>query len=297
MFKSNPPCASFGSPLKSSMLRLKPSHYNKDLMTVHLGYTLVNMKEWHEHVVKDLAKTYTPATYDVLSHNCNDFSNDCVRFLTGGHIPDEVMSLPELVMHSSKASLLLRPFMNDWLGGFGGDGVAGFHDATGHDNPASEANTAEIVKKLTLGVDRVVILPHGGEGGENVVAAITDVYDEDHAQVRYFDPETCEFVAKKVHRDDVERTKSDHMRLMRHMPTWGVGRKMTLSVDLDSFSRTLSGMSSRSLGHSLDGSPKRSSPKKQVLLAQDEEADEDDAFCIRPVSSVDESMAGADSKA
>ena len=41
---------------------------------------------------------YTRDSYDVLTHNCNTFSNEFVTFLTGTPLPDPIRKLPELIM-------------------------------------------------------------------------------------------------------------------------------------------------------------------------------------------------------
>jgi len=119
LFENEPPLDPqiFGRPLSDSLEQLEASAYNPELRVVRLGYTLATMGELRE-VLRNVMKTrYRPDNYDVLTHNCNCFSDDVVKFLTGKGIPENVRRLPELVM-STPAATLLRPFLNRWLRGF-----------------------------------------------------------------------------------------------------------------------------------------------------------------------------------
>ena len=39
---------------------------------------------------------YSEKTYDLLYHNCNNFSDELVFFLTSNHIPQEILDLPNV---------------------------------------------------------------------------------------------------------------------------------------------------------------------------------------------------------
>eukprot|EP01083_Nonionella_stella_P174027 602134_1 len=44
--------------------------------------------------------------YSLLSHNCNTFTNECVEFLTGKHLPQDIITgLPENVINAIKPFL------------------------------------------------------------------------------------------------------------------------------------------------------------------------------------------------
>jgi len=123
LFQNEPPMSRiFGEPLKTSKSGLKLSQYpdaaTKGLMTFHLGHTLNTRQETIEYLNNVLQKQYTRETYDVLTHNCNSFSDDLVFFLTGNRIPEMVRHLPEMAMNAPVAKLM-RPLLNKYLGGFG----------------------------------------------------------------------------------------------------------------------------------------------------------------------------------
>ena len=39
---------------------------------------------------------FSEETYDLLKHNCNNFSDELVFFLTSNHIPAEILDLPNV---------------------------------------------------------------------------------------------------------------------------------------------------------------------------------------------------------
>ncbi|KAI8983003.1 PPPDE putative peptidase domain-containing protein [Pilobolus umbonatus] len=54
--------------------------------SVDMGYTDLNEEEI-DSVLKDISKEYIGTTYNLLSRNCNHFSDDLCRRLTGKHAP------------------------------------------------------------------------------------------------------------------------------------------------------------------------------------------------------------------
>lgn len=42
--------------------------------------------------LKDIDKNFTQSTYNIISNNCNHFTNDICFFLTGKPIPDYVLN-------------------------------------------------------------------------------------------------------------------------------------------------------------------------------------------------------------
>jgi len=103
LFESKPGTTPFGEPVEKRTL----------------GYTYKLREEVWAHVSKFLAVEFTHERYDVLTHNCNHFSDRLSMFLRNEHIPDEIRLQPDMVMNSLVARAL-RPLLNHWLGNFGG---------------------------------------------------------------------------------------------------------------------------------------------------------------------------------
>lgn len=208
VFKTDPPATDhFGAPLTASVTKLAPSRYGSGLQTVHLGYTLATQAEFEEFLRAELCPKYTPEAYDVMTHNCNCFSNAAVRFLTGVSIPDEVINLPELVMQTPTARLL-RPLLNTWLGGFSGGGNSE-EDTSLVDGQALRKPEVdeEAILESCLGSGELVLVQDEGEVMGHCSSLKLACVDKDlgdgSVQVQCFDPTASEFVRRSVKKSTI----------------------------------------------------------------------------------------------
>jgi len=112
----------FGGKLFDSVAGSTP--FGAPLEKRHLGYTYKTRDEIRSYMARHMAPEFSREKYDVLTHNCNHFSDALCLFLHNAHIPDDVVNQAEMVM-STLTARALRPLLNQWLGGFGGaDGAA-----------------------------------------------------------------------------------------------------------------------------------------------------------------------------
>ena len=64
------------------------------VQTLELGPTELTREVFHDYLA-EVSPRYTHETYDLLSHNCNNFSDEICKFLTGGKgLPPSIMDLP-----------------------------------------------------------------------------------------------------------------------------------------------------------------------------------------------------------
>ena len=54
----------------------------------------------HCHRRHHLQHQDSPDTYELFSHNCNNFSNELAMFLTGQEIPKHIVDLPNDILNS-----------------------------------------------------------------------------------------------------------------------------------------------------------------------------------------------------
>jgi hypothetical protein len=214
VFRTEPPNTEiFGPPLEQSVTHLMPSIYRPELQVVHLGYTLMTLDEFHSFLYQEMMPKYTRDNYDVMEHNCNCFSNDVVQFLTGKSIPDPVRLLPQLVMKTPTARIL-RPFLNRWLGGFGG-GAAGKHslsqEVEGHQ--ITTLNALDVQRDV-LGGDLIEVKLTGqfdSDAGEVVVATVLK-QDGDNVDIKYFSPTEGKFNETQIQACNIIRDLSQEKR-------------------------------------------------------------------------------------
>jgi len=165
VFRSKPPCVDqFGPPLTvSKVLKLEPSEVRPDLMVVRLGYTFVTMEEFVSFVKDTIMPRYTGVhQYDLLTHSCNHFSDECLHFLIGRGVPDHVLKVQRMALTPKIKAL--RPFLNKYMGGFSE------HDGGG--DPLAEDSVAKASAKS---IDANEVL---GEG-ENILVDLPEADMDD----------------------------------------------------------------------------------------------------------------------
>lgn len=82
------------------------TQYGTPFRVVDLGVTHVP-QDVFEMYLQEISPRYTAETYSLLSHNCNNFSNEVAQFLVGVSIPDYIIELPNEVMNSPTSGLIL----------------------------------------------------------------------------------------------------------------------------------------------------------------------------------------------
>lgn len=85
--------------------RAGATHHGQPIETIKLGQTALPMEVILEYL-ESLRAVYTPESYDLFAHNCNNFSNDFAMFLVGEGIPDHITSLPQTVLNTPFGQML-----------------------------------------------------------------------------------------------------------------------------------------------------------------------------------------------
>ena len=65
-------------------------------------------KDVFEMYLEEISPRYTAESYNLLTHNCNNFSNEVSQFLVGKGIPDYILQLPSEAMNSPMGGLLSK---------------------------------------------------------------------------------------------------------------------------------------------------------------------------------------------
>lgn len=207
---SKPPMSQhFGPTLdKSSKMNLQQSTYLPELKCVHLGYTLMTVDEIVEYqnqtqIGASLCEKFTKETYDVLTRNCNHYSNELAQVLCGNSIPDVITSQPMVIMDAPRMKVLV-PLLNKWLGGFGDDSQARRPEKQQVMDVAKKIQLDSVSDKGGVAEDRPNIVsfdPSVMNGGlPSSEEQFGQVVRTPHGSVdlRYFDPKTCDFVVQKA---------------------------------------------------------------------------------------------------
>lgn len=95
----------FGGGIQHSRAGSTP--YGTPIRVVDLGVTHVP-KDVFETYLEEISPRYTAETYSLLTHNCNNFSNEVAQFLVGTTIPEYILQLPNEVLGSPMGALICK---------------------------------------------------------------------------------------------------------------------------------------------------------------------------------------------
>ncbi|KAE8139872.1 PPPDE putative peptidase domain-containing protein [Aspergillus pseudotamarii] len=83
------------------------THHGQPMEKVHLGQTELPPDVISEYI-ESLGEIYTPESYDLFLHNCNNFTQDLAMFLLGKSIPDHIRNLPQTFL-STPFGQMIKP--------------------------------------------------------------------------------------------------------------------------------------------------------------------------------------------
>ncbi|KIW64775.1 hypothetical protein PV04_09685 [Phialophora macrospora] len=81
------------------------THHGQPMKIVEMGRTDLPVDVVEEYI-ESLEEIYTPESYDLFLHNCNNFSQDLAMFLVGKSIPEEIKNLPETFLRTPMGQML-----------------------------------------------------------------------------------------------------------------------------------------------------------------------------------------------
>ncbi|WPG98775.1 Hypothetical protein R9X50_00157100 [Acrodontium crateriforme] len=81
------------------------SHHGEPMDKIKMGVTHLPIETILEYL-DSLKQIYTPESYDLFAHNCNNFTNDFGMFLVGKGIPDHITGLPRRVLDTPFGQML-----------------------------------------------------------------------------------------------------------------------------------------------------------------------------------------------
>jgi len=157
--------------------------FGKPTRIVELGQTLRTKDELWELLTRELAREYTVHNYDVLTHNCNHFTDELSRFLLNEALPEFIACQGTAVM-DAPLSRFFRPMMNMYLGRF--ETAGGGQECRSTDAEVAEQEWSQV----TVGT---VVLLTQHDGAEPVIAEVLNCADG-LCDVRWIDLHLAEVV-------------------------------------------------------------------------------------------------------
>lgn len=86
------------------------THHGSPMEVLPLGVTSLP-DDVILNYLDSLKSIYSPETYDLFLHNCNNFTNDVAQFLCGRSIPSHITSLPQTVLDTPFGQML-KPMLD-----------------------------------------------------------------------------------------------------------------------------------------------------------------------------------------
>ena len=78
----------------------------KPTKTIDLGITEVTEDIFME-LLRDISPRFQMSTYNVLTNNCNNFTDECAELLIGQGIPKDIVDLPKMFMSTPLGQSLM----------------------------------------------------------------------------------------------------------------------------------------------------------------------------------------------
>ncbi|KAJ5800116.1 uncharacterized protein N7518_002184 [Penicillium psychrosexuale] len=159
------------------------THHGQPMEIVKLGTTELP-NEVIEEYLGSLATIYTPESYDLFLHNCNNFTQDLAMFLVGKSIPDHIINLPRTFLETPFGQMMKPQIEAALKGVTQGTGTG---PAPG---PSAQATAARAVPPTPQPV------AHPGAGTVRIVSNLSQLQSElssayHSCAVIFFTSSTC----------------------------------------------------------------------------------------------------------
>lgn len=139
----------FGRGLQCAPAEQTQMQFGTPLRVDSLGTTEVDVDLFHDFL-RELSPRYTSETYNLLRHNCNNFSDEAARFLVGRGIDQKILDLPNVFL-STELGKALAPMLGMFeqrMRSTQGDSCVVVEDAVPDAAPAAEPEAAKPVSGI-----------------------------------------------------------------------------------------------------------------------------------------------------
>jgi len=91
----------------------KTTPYGQPVQEISMEST-TRTKQQLEDYLRSIAPRYTMESYHLLNHNCNNFTDEVMKYLIGRGIPEHIVNLPAEVL-STPMGKTLEPIINSFM--------------------------------------------------------------------------------------------------------------------------------------------------------------------------------------
>ena len=99
----------------------KKTKFGKPIKEINFGTTNKTKSEFEKYL-RSILDNFTANNYNLISHNCNHFSDTALYFLTGKHLPNVIIKQHEEILKTPLGKQI-RPFLEKMSGRSGGEDI------------------------------------------------------------------------------------------------------------------------------------------------------------------------------
>lgn len=92
----------------------RQTKFGKPVKEINFGYTNKTKKEFEDYL-RSINSKFTSNNYDLISHNCNHFSDTALYFLTGKHLPEVILKQHQEILKTPLGKQI-RPILENLAG-------------------------------------------------------------------------------------------------------------------------------------------------------------------------------------
>ena len=121
------------------------THFGQPTKVIELGETGIPLDVLHDFLAGLAASRFSSTSYNLIQNNCNHFSDEVAKFLTGSGIPRDIVDLPARLL-ATPLGQMLAPTLAPLMGGYTQQS-GGAHEIQPSSGPP--ATTTKVATKAT----------------------------------------------------------------------------------------------------------------------------------------------------
>jgi hypothetical protein len=92
----------------------RKTKFGKPIKEIDFGYTNKSKKQFEDYL-RSISKYFTKNNYDLISHNCNHFTDTALYYLTGKHLPNTILRQHKEIL-KTPLGRQVRPLLENLAG-------------------------------------------------------------------------------------------------------------------------------------------------------------------------------------
>ena len=92
----------------------RTTKFGRPIKEIDFGFTNKSKNEFEDYL-RSISKNFTKNNYDLISHNCNHFSDTALYFLTGNHLPNAILRQHQEIL-KTPLGRQVRPILESLAG-------------------------------------------------------------------------------------------------------------------------------------------------------------------------------------